>query len=54
MGATVGLWIDSLINGVGAEHADHIVLYRATAFATMFVSIFLSSAERPETILTYD
>ncbi|KAJ3853314.1 hypothetical protein EV368DRAFT_73556 [Lentinula lateritia] len=37
MGATVGLWIDSLINGVGAEHADHIVLYRATAFATMFL-----------------
>ncbi|KAJ3890652.1 hypothetical protein GG344DRAFT_66081 [Lentinula edodes] len=26
-----------LINGVGAEHADHIVLYRATAFATMFL-----------------
>ncbi|KAJ3824035.1 hypothetical protein F5878DRAFT_627986 [Lentinula raphanica] len=37
MGATVGLWIDSLINGLGLEHADHLTLYRATSFAAMFL-----------------
>ncbi|KAJ3736858.1 hypothetical protein DFJ43DRAFT_1129029 [Lentinula guzmanii] len=37
MGATVGLWIDSLINGVGAEHGNHPILYRTTSFATMFL-----------------
>ncbi|KAJ3741615.1 hypothetical protein DFH05DRAFT_1506789 [Lentinula detonsa] len=45
MGATVGLWIDSLINGVGAEHGNHPILYRTTSFATMFLLLPWISTE---------
>lgn len=38
MGATVALWLDSLMNGVGAAHGDHVLLYRITSFVTIFVS----------------
>jgi hypothetical protein len=37
MGATVALWIDSLINGVAAAHGEHIKLYQTTSFLTMFL-----------------
>ncbi|KIK71377.1 hypothetical protein GYMLUDRAFT_33530 [Collybiopsis luxurians FD-317 M1] len=37
MGATVALWIDSLINGVAKAHGDHVVLYKVTSFITIFL-----------------
>jgi hypothetical protein len=37
MAATVGLWIDNLINGVAAAHGSHVQLYQATSFLTMFL-----------------
>ncbi|KAE9410659.1 hypothetical protein BT96DRAFT_961456 [Gymnopus androsaceus JB14] len=37
MGATVALWIDSLLNGLGAAHGNHLTLYRVTSFVTIFL-----------------
>ncbi|KAF5374886.1 hypothetical protein D9758_000031 [Tetrapyrgos nigripes] len=39
MGATVGLWIDSLFNGLGAEHAEHVTFYRSTSFIAFLLLI---------------
>lgn len=39
MGSTVGLWIDSLFNGLGAEHGDHVTFYRVTSFFAFFLLI---------------
>ncbi|KAL0577589.1 hypothetical protein V5O48_004387 [Marasmius crinis-equi] len=39
MGATVGLWIDNLFNGIAADFAWYIPLYKATAFATMILLV---------------
>ncbi|THU91634.1 hypothetical protein K435DRAFT_840922 [Dendrothele bispora CBS 962.96] len=37
MGATVGLWIDNLFNGVAAGHGHHVTFYRVTAFVAFFL-----------------
>jgi hypothetical protein len=37
MAATVGLWIDSLLHGVAAAHADHVTLYQISSFATIIL-----------------
>ncbi|KAK7468581.1 hypothetical protein VKT23_003085 [Stygiomarasmius scandens] len=39
MGATVGLWIDNLFNGVAATHGHHVVFYRAISFVAFFLLI---------------
>ncbi|ESK98192.1 hypothetical protein Moror_309 [Moniliophthora roreri MCA 2997] len=39
MGATVGLWIDNLFNGIAAQHAWYVPLYKATSFITMILLI---------------
>lgn len=39
MGATVGLWLDNLFNGIAAQHAWYVPLYKATSFITMFLLI---------------
>ncbi|KAF5384691.1 hypothetical protein D9757_006242 [Collybiopsis confluens] len=37
MGATVALWIDSLINGVAGAHGIHVSLYKASSFVTIIL-----------------
>ncbi|KAK1236136.1 hypothetical protein PQX77_000607 [Marasmius sp. AFHP31] len=39
MGATCGLWIDNLFNGVAAKAAWYVPLYKATAFATIILLV---------------
>jgi len=39
MAAAVGLWIDSLMNGVASVHADHRTLYRITSIATIVLLV---------------
>ncbi|KAJ8084390.1 hypothetical protein PM082_003159 [Marasmius tenuissimus] len=39
MGATCGLWIDNLFNGVAAKTAWYVPLYKATAFVTIILLV---------------
>lgn len=38
MAITVSLWLDNLFNGVAAEVAWYVTLYKAVSFGTLVVS----------------